>query len=78
MKKMTVDRAYKPCRADSALRAMLDGFSKFGSTFGGGCAAGRLSIFSRASGDKGATAIMVMSTKNLVVNSIFEREISAR
>ena len=58
MRNMTVDRAYKTCRARSALDSMLDGFTKFGSTFGGGCSAGRLSIFSRASGDNGTPSIV--------------------
>lgn len=65
---MIVDRAYSPCRAASALKAMLDGLSKFGSTPGGGFAAGELSIFSRISGGRGARAIMVMSTENLVLH----------
>jgi hypothetical protein len=59
MKNITVARAYKPCRAHSALKAILHGLLKFGSTFDGGYWAGRLSICSRASGDKGWTAIMV-------------------
>lgn len=65
---MIVDRAYSPCSAASALKAMLDGFSKFGSTPGGGFAAGELSIFSRISGGRGARAIMVISTESLVLN----------
>jgi hypothetical protein len=58
-KKMIVAIAYKLCKAASALKAMLDGFTKFGSTLGGGGEAGRLYILSLASGDKGVRPILV-------------------